>query len=161
MPCCRRMSPSEPRARMSGRYADVARAKFRLERCHSTDIHLSVTSIPVIEESDGLRFAGYPSSVASQLPSPLPPQVSYHPSDIFGRNPTLTGTRQSRHAEVKDFSWIRATPSPNWSPVSEQDGLVNWIQELERTRTRAADESGKGGQWVADAVDTLRAGRRS
>lgn len=49
--------------------------KFRMEHCRSTDIYLGVTSLPVIEESSGLRFAALPVEFNERVGNGLSQQV--------------------------------------------------------------------------------------
>lgn len=73
--------------------------QFRMHASHDVDVYLFITSKPVIEDCSGIRFSGYPTTL---LPSP---------GDI----------KLSQHASVMDFSHIRSTSSPNWSPFAEND----------------------------------------
>ncbi|KAF7319483.1 C-CAP/cofactor C-like domain-containing protein [Mycena chlorophos] len=62
--------------------------QFRMHTSSVVDIYLSISSNPIIEHCSQLRFAKYPSTLASaDLPSNL---------------------------AVQDFSHIKPTPSPNW-----------------------------------------------
>jgi len=99
--------------------------QFRMERCRSTDVHLHVTSLPVIEESREVRFAAYPMSLNGSFPNQM-----------------------SHHDDVKDFSWIKATPSPNWSRLDTRGDAIDWAVELEAGRRQ--------GSWTHEMTSHLR-----
>ncbi|KAK0498762.1 tubulin binding cofactor C-domain-containing protein [Armillaria luteobubalina] len=78
--------------------------QFRMHTSRSVDVYLSIPSHPVIENCSGIRFAGYPSALqrGTQVLS------------------------ESRHASVQDFSHIKATPSPNWTLLPEDQLPTFW-----------------------------------
>jgi len=73
-----------------------------MERCTNTDVYLNVKSLPVIEECSDIRFSAYPTN--------LP-------------NSEALISAESQHFDVKDFSWIQSTQSPNWSKISEAPSI--------------------------------------
>jgi len=87
--------------------------QFRMEQCSSTDVYLNVSSLPVIEQSNSLRFTGYPEALAL-VSSGL-------------------SSQPSQHNDVKDFSWIKSTASPNWI-VLEDGNFIDWAMELDHAR---------------------------
>ncbi|KAG8906362.1 hypothetical protein FRB99_007046 [Tulasnella sp. 403] len=101
--------------------------QFRMEKCRRTDAYIHVRSIPVIEESQGIRFSSYPTTI---------------------ENVSRTLSQESRHHAVKDFSWIRDTPSPNWSKLPE-GSQVNWPALMKQLRE---PDAGKDVAWVTEVV---------
>ncbi|SJL10360.1 uncharacterized protein ARMOST_13746 [Armillaria ostoyae] len=77
--------------------------QFRMHTSRNVDVYLSIPSHPVIENCSGIRFAGYPSVLQREI------QVA-----------------ESRHASVQDFSHIKATPSPNWTLLPEDQLPTSW-----------------------------------
>ncbi|KAK0223850.1 TBCC-domain-containing protein [Armillaria fumosa] len=77
--------------------------QFRMHTSRSVDVYLSIPSHPVIENCSGIRFAGYPSALRRE-----------------------TQVAESRHASVQDFSHIKATPSPNWTLLPEDQLPTSW-----------------------------------
>lgn len=73
------------------------------------DVYLSIPSLPVIEHCARIRFGPYP-------PLPLPLLASVSPQEPTG---------EGKYREVQDFSHVRATPSPNWS-ILPQDEVAGW-----------------------------------
>ncbi|KAG8877898.1 hypothetical protein FRB97_002932 [Tulasnella sp. 331] len=105
--------------------------QFRMEQCISTDVYLNVSSLPVIEQSNSLRFAGYPDGLASRV--------------------SLIISNNNLHNDVKDFSWIKATASPNWSTLQAADA-IDWVMELDGTRENSFK---KPSEWVVDMTARL------
>jgi tubulin-specific chaperone C len=66
----------------------------------NVDVYLDIRSNPIIEHSNGIRFAPYPSFL----------DASISPESVSRSN-----------LSVQDFSHIRPTPSPNWSLLSKND----------------------------------------
>jgi hypothetical protein len=60
-------------------------------------------------------------------------------------------TQPSNHHDVKDFSWIRPTPSPNWSMLPESN-LIGWAKEINDHR---ALPTAKTSEWVREVVIEL------
>ncbi|PBK66376.1 TBCC-domain-containing protein [Armillaria solidipes] len=77
--------------------------QFRMHTSRTVDVYLSIPSHPVIENCSGIRFSGYPSALQREI------QVA-----------------ESRHASVQDFSHIKATPSPNWTLLPEDQLPTSW-----------------------------------
>lgn len=67
--------------------------QFRLHNTTNTVVLLHVPSLPVIEGCKGVMVGAYPFE---------------------------SGVK-SRHAEIQDFDWVRAGPSPNWRLLSAQE----------------------------------------
>ena len=72
--------------------------QFRIHTSSHCDISLNVSSVPVIESCSSLTFR--------------PPSNIETPDHGPGDDP---GNRLNRVAEVADFSWIKSSPSPNWT----------------------------------------------
>ncbi|KAK0194397.1 tubulin binding cofactor C-domain-containing protein, partial [Armillaria mellea] len=81
--------------------------QFRMHTSRTVDVYLSIPSHPVIENCSGIRFAGYPPALQREI------QV-------------LSKTSESRHASVQDFSYIKATLSPNWTLLPEDQLPTSW-----------------------------------
>ncbi|KAG8929472.1 hypothetical protein FRC02_005531 [Tulasnella sp. 418] len=105
--------------------------QFRVEHCQTCDVYCYVSSIPVIEDSKGMRFAPYPEEIPSNLSDPIKP---------------------SQHHLVKDFSWIRTTPSPNWVTLPEEE-RANWKNSLEQLK--AVADIGSGASTLVDTIKEL------
>nr|GAT44397.1 predicted protein [Mycena chlorophos] len=90
----------------------VACHQFRMHTSSVVDIYLSISSNPIIEHCSLLRFAKYPSTLASaDLPSNL---------------------------VVQDFSHIKPTPSPNWKMLEGAEvvwpvAVIDSEEEVEKT----------------------------
>lgn len=76
--------------------------QYRMHTSSSVDVYLHVSSDPIIEHCSAIRFAGYPSSFRG----------------------TVDALPESKHQSVKDFSHIRASPSPNWSFLPEEQAIT-------------------------------------
>ncbi|KAH7101674.1 TBCC-domain-containing protein [Auriculariales sp. MPI-PUGE-AT-0066] len=72
--------------------------QFRMHKTTDTDVHLHISSMPVIEHCTGIRFTAYP----------------------FG-DPSASAT-PSQHFTVQDFDWILPEPSPNWTRMDDSKG---------------------------------------
>ncbi|KAJ7704350.1 tubulin binding cofactor C-domain-containing protein [Mycena rosella] len=92
--------------------------QFRMHTSTRVDVYLSIPSTPIIEHCSQIRFTAYPATF-SQDTSP----------NVFA---------------VRDFSHIRATPSPNWSAVPEEALVMQWP-----VGTITSEEE------IADALNTL------
>lgn len=79
--------------------------QVRLHTSTGCDFYLHVSSHPIVERCDGLRFAPYPA-----LPAPLTGVVA-----AAGLDPSRNEWRQ-----VDDFDWLKAQQSPHWSFLPEQ-----------------------------------------
>lgn len=75
--------------------------QFRMHTSTKVDVYLKISSNPIIETCNDIRFATYPSRLAPQLLQE-PPQAPF---------------------TVQDFSHIRATPSPNFALIGGKLGI--------------------------------------
>lgn len=75
--------------------------QFRMHTSTNVVVHLSIPSNPVIEHCSMIKFSKYPASI--------------HATAL-------------NEYSVQDFSHIRATPSPNWSPLPDSSRLDEWIK---------------------------------
>jgi hypothetical protein len=75
--------------------------QVRLNLCHRILLEFKVDpgSAPIIEKSDEINFFG-----------PFPPGAEL----VEGRVQVMGTGPLPFWASVKDFSWLRRTPSPNW-----------------------------------------------
>ncbi|KAG1752139.1 tubulin binding cofactor C-domain-containing protein [Suillus lakei] len=97
--------------------------QFRMHNSTAVDAYLDITSNPIIESCDQVRFGVYPSEL----------KTTTDQQPLFAKNYTELPFLP------QDFSHIRATPSPNWRAL-EEDELVrdwplsetNYVVQLER-----------------------------
>lgn len=97
--------------------------QFRMHNSTAVDAYLDITSNPIIESCNQVRFGAYPGVLKTTTDQQSPV------AKIHTKLPFLP----------QDFSHIRATPSPNWR-VLEEDELVhdwplsetNYVVQLER-----------------------------
>jgi tubulin-specific chaperone C len=83
----------------------------------SVRVHLAIASNPIIEHCTSITFAGYPGSFHGNHPIPnvCSPFSNLACPILIGRR--SANEKQSKHYSVQDFSHIRQTLSPNWSPL--------------------------------------------
>lgn len=90
----------------------MASHQIRIHSARKSDFYLRVRSKPIIEDSNGVRFAPYCLSY---------PGIE---EDLRGAGlDAETGNWEN----VDDFRWLRAVQSPNWSvlPESERVGIID------------------------------------
>ncbi|CAA7269898.1 unnamed protein product [Cyclocybe aegerita] len=83
--------------------------QFRMHTSQKIDVLLSISSNPIIEDCNGIRFGQYPAT-------------------LLRREKDLTSY------SVQDFSHIRSTPSPHFSLLT-QDGQVEVEKKVSSART--------------------------
>lgn len=95
----------------------LASHQIRIHHAKGSDFYLRVRSRPIIEESNGVRFAPY--------------CLSYQGIQEDLKDSGLD-EETGNWANVDDFQWLRAVQSPNWStlPENERIGTVN-VSNLE------------------------------
>lgn len=101
--------------------------QFRMHNSTAVDAYLDITSNPIIESCDQVRFGVYPSELKTATE----------------QQPLVTKNDTKVPFLPQDFSHIRAIPSPNWR-VLEEDELVhdwplsevNYAVQLERALPR-------------------------
>ncbi len=110
--------------------AHAACSQVRIHRAHETDFYLRVRSRPIIEHSDAVRFAPFPTPPqhVQVRAGPMPPcdQVvlaaacsRLHAAQaLFDQH--LLGEESGQWQCVDDFGWIKAVQSPHWSRVPEE-----------------------------------------
>ncbi|KAK6118385.1 hypothetical protein DH2020_047802 [Rehmannia glutinosa] len=90
----------------------LASHQIRIHNAKNCDFYLRVRSRPIIEDSNGVRFAPY--------------CLSYQgiEKDLTEAN---LGEETGNWMNVDDFRWLRAVQSPNWSvlPENERIGMVD------------------------------------
>ncbi|XP_010926301.2 tubulin-folding cofactor C [Elaeis guineensis] len=86
--------------------------QIRIHQARATDFYLRVRSRPIIEDSNGVRFAPY--------------RLFYKGIDEDLKDSGL-GEETGNWANVDDFKWLRAVQSPNWClmPEEERVGTTN------------------------------------
>ncbi|KAK7358988.1 hypothetical protein VNO77_00931 [Canavalia gladiata] len=90
----------------------VASHQIRIHGARRSDFYLRVRSRPIIEDSNGVRFAPY--------------CLSYKGIEEDLRGAGLDA-ETGNWANVDDFRWLRAVQSPNWSilPENERIGIAD------------------------------------
>ncbi|KAG2058006.1 hypothetical protein BDR06DRAFT_876976 [Suillus hirtellus] len=79
--------------------------QFRMHNSTAVDAYLDITSNPIIESCDQVRFGPYPSELKQHLIIRDHTELPFLP---------------------QDFSHIRATPSPNWRALGEDELVRDW-----------------------------------
>ncbi|KAK6923396.1 Tubulin binding cofactor C-like domain [Dillenia turbinata] len=89
----------------------LASHQIRIHHAKGTDFYLRVRSRPIIEDSNGVRFAPY--------------CLSYDGVEKELKDSSLD-EETGNWANVDDFKWLRAMQSPNWCilPESERVGAI-------------------------------------
>ncbi|KAL2815496.1 tubulin binding cofactor C-domain-containing protein [Aspergillus granulosus] len=77
--------------------------QFRMHDCKNVDVYLSSSSNPIIEDCTGIRFGRIPRGYQA---------LDHDRLDT-----------DDRWSLVEDFKWIKPEPSPNWSLLSQDDGV--------------------------------------
>jgi len=81
----------------------VSTHQFRMHTSNTTNVYLDVSSNPVIEKCNDIRFGSYPSSGGTiTTAESLGPEMSGNGLPYV----------------VQDFDWMGATPSPHWSVIN-------------------------------------------
>nr|KYP49263.1 Tubulin-specific chaperone C [Cajanus cajan] len=90
----------------------LASHQIRIHAAKRSDFYLRVRSRPIIEDSNGVRFAPY--------------CLSYEGIEEDLRGAGLDA-ETGNWANVDDFRWLRAVQSPNWSvlPENERVGVLH------------------------------------
>ncbi|KAL0739605.1 hypothetical protein Bca4012_015815 [Brassica carinata] len=86
----------------------LASHQIRIHRAKKSDFYLRVRSRPIIEDSNGVRFAPY--------------CLSYGGMEGDLKRAGLEEETES-WANVDDFLWLRAVQSPNWSVLPQEERL--------------------------------------
>ncbi|KAJ9550256.1 hypothetical protein OSB04_014301 [Centaurea solstitialis] len=86
----------------------MASHQIRIHHAKRSDFYLRCRSRPIIEQSDGVRFAPY--------------RLSYDGIENDLKESNLFDDTGS-WANVDDFQWLRAVQSPNWSILPENERI--------------------------------------
>ncbi|KAG2159397.1 tubulin binding cofactor C-domain-containing protein [Suillus bovinus] len=84
--------------------------QFRMHNSTAIDAYLEITSNPIIESCDQVRFGVYPGELKTT-------------TDQQAR---VTREHAGIPFSPQDFSHIRATPSPNWRTLEEDELVRDW-----------------------------------
>lgn len=88
----------------------LASHQIRIHRAKKSDFYLRVRSRPIIEDSNGVRFAPY--------------CLGYGGIEEDLKTAGLEEEEtESSWANVDDFLWLRAVQSPNWSVLPQEERL--------------------------------------
>ncbi|KAL2263254.1 hypothetical protein VTK26DRAFT_7601 [Humicola hyalothermophila] len=79
----------------------VAARQVRVHECEGTTFYLHCASRPIIEDCKGVRFARAPGCYLSDKQK----------------------TEANMFDQVDDFKWLKATPSPNWSLLPDEEAI--------------------------------------
>lgn len=86
----------------------LASHQIRIHNAKSCDFYLRVRSRPIVEDCSGVRFAPY--------------RFEYEGIEGDLRESNLD-EETGNWANVDDFKWLRAVPSPNWSILPEEERI--------------------------------------
>lgn len=86
----------------------LAAHQIRIHNAKDCDFYLRVRSRPIIEDSSGVRFAPF--------------CLGYQGIEEDLTRANLVG-ETGNWANVDDFRWLRAVPSPNWSVLGEDERI--------------------------------------
>lgn len=86
----------------------LASHQIRIHQAKATDFYLRVRSRPIIEDSNGVRFAPY--------------RLIYEGIEEELKESALE-EETGNWAHVDDFKWLRAIQSPNWGLIPEEERL--------------------------------------
>ncbi|KAG1812142.1 tubulin binding cofactor C-domain-containing protein [Suillus subaureus] len=84
--------------------------QFRMHNSTAVDAYLDITSNPIIESCDQVRFGVYPNELKTTTK----------------QQPLATKNHTEFPFLPQDFSHIRATPSPNWRALEEDESIHDW-----------------------------------
>ena len=96
--------------------------QVRIHECEDVTFYLHVLSRPIIEDCKNVRFAKTPAGYVSYLSISLSRFGGEDTNTVMSQ---LTEKQQLEEAnlfdQVDDFKWLKATPSPHWSLVPEEE----------------------------------------
>ncbi|WWC72580.1 uncharacterized protein I206_106542 [Kwoniella pini CBS 10737] len=97
--------------------------QFRIHSSNNNIILLNVNSLPIIENSNKIKFGSFPFNLFNQ-------KSKFTLNDKF---------INQNHTKVQDFNWPLPIPSPNWNSISNSESqsiisleILNEIKELEQ-----------------------------
>lgn len=105
----------------------IASAQLRLKDCYDVEVYAWVTSTPIIENCDNMRFGPYSCWRGLVLgPVPLPPSLAILKTtssekhyvshadciNFFFEKEEVPGENNWHY--VEDFQWLKKTASPHW-----------------------------------------------
>ncbi|KAJ9620994.1 hypothetical protein H2203_007581 [Taxawa tesnikishii (nom. ined.)] len=108
----------------------VACRQFRMHESKNVDVYLQCGSRPIIEACEGVRFAPFPATYATEADSQV----------------------RNQYDQVDDFKWLKAEPSPNWSVLDAQQRIAD-----ETWRDIVPGGPGFGPEDILKAVGVSRA----
>lgn len=109
--------------------------QLRMHTSQRVDFYVHASSHPIIEHCSALRFAPYPT---------LPARMAANAFMAAGLQP-----EHNQWQLVDDFDWLKATHSPNWSVLCEEERRrPAALEELERAEKLAVDVQSRGGSLL-------------
>ncbi|KAI8820987.1 tubulin binding cofactor C-domain-containing protein [Fimicolochytrium jonesii] len=128
----------------------VACRQFRMHATTRTDIYLHINSHPIIEDCSGLRFATYPTTFVTSLPSNTTnPTVPL--SKLYALAQISPDPATNQYREVEDFKWLKRGHSPNWRLMADGEGIkdgVEWEALLTHPGGALDVDDGVLGKWL-------------
>ncbi|CAI2162166.1 12720_t:CDS:2 [Funneliformis geosporum] len=105
----------------------VACHQFRMHTSKQMNIYLHVTSYPIIEDCNIIKFAPYTLSIPGL-------DKMFEAAKLDPNN--------NKYNKVEDFNWLRQQASPNWNLLDEKCLRKDWplISGDERERAVSEDE---------------------
>ncbi|CAG8463007.1 8989_t:CDS:2 [Funneliformis caledonium] len=105
----------------------VACHQFRIHTSKQMNVYLHVTSYPIIEDCNSIKFAPYTLSIPGL-------DKMFEAAKLDQNN--------NKYDKVEDFNWLRQQASPNWNLLDEKCLRKDWplIGDDERERVVSEDE---------------------
>ncbi|XP_015163970.1 tubulin-folding cofactor C-like [Solanum tuberosum] len=113
----------------------MASHQIQIHQAKRCDFYLRVRSTPIIEDSDGARFAPY--------------CLKYEGIEKDLEEANL-GEETGNWSNVDDSKWLRAVQSSNWSilPENERAGTVDMEEQSEGREMKNNGLEGSGQVWA-------------
>lgn len=97
----------------------AAARQVRIHSAQNSDFYLKVCSGPIIEYSSGLRFAPLAGTCSAEEALGYSEAAKY--LKLHGLDDPEDGNSREEWANVQDFGWLRASASPNWAILPENE----------------------------------------
>ncbi|KAI0356885.1 hypothetical protein OH77DRAFT_177458 [Trametes cingulata] len=100
--------------------------QFRMHTSTQVDVYISIASNPIIEHCSAIRFADYPTCLRRHSSTSNTKVMMLFTASAAPQE------GKSNYLAVQDFSHIRASPSPNWSALPEEQKISDGDWPLSR-----------------------------